>query len=126
MNTRMTQGAATAEPSYASDIDASQADSLTVEVDPAIAPLVPDYLEHRYVDVSVLLHALDGDDLDTIWEIGLDLAASGVSYGFDGITDLGVELQEAALDDDPRRAGEATRELESYLDCVSWRAAPES
>jgi hypothetical protein len=47
----------------------------------------------------------------------------GGSYGFDGITDIGLELEKAALAHDDGGVTHAIAELESYLGRVDYAVA---
>lgn len=62
--------------------------------------------------------AIDSDDFETVSILGHNLRGSGGGFGFQAITDLGAELEQAAGDTDVARARKLLGELSSYLDSI--------
>jgi HPt (histidine-containing phosphotransfer) domain-containing protein len=75
------------------------ADSLT-GADPAVAALLPAYLERRAVDARALEAALAASDYTAIAAIGHRLKGLGSTYGHDAISQAGRSLEEAARAED--------------------------
>ncbi|MFA5843942.1 MAG: Hpt domain-containing protein [Coriobacteriia bacterium] len=89
-----------------------------VHVDDSIAPLVPRYLARRADDAHAMRDALDSGDLMTARTIGHKMRGSGGGYGFDYLTDLGAEVEAAAVRGDLVTLRECVSALEEYLSHV--------
>ena len=75
--------------------------TVLVYVDSDLEALVPGFLANRQRDIEKMRDALASDDYVAIQHIGHAMKGTGGTYGFDGITDLGAEIESAA------KAGEA-------------------
>lgn len=89
-----------------------------VRVDPDLADLIPDFLEHKRADVGAILAAAARADFDALGSLGHNLKGEGGSFGLDRVSEIGAALQRAARDRDPARADRLARELSSYLETV--------
>uniref|UniRef100_A0A7C4Y6M7 Response regulator n=1 Tax=candidate division WOR-3 bacterium TaxID=2052148 RepID=A0A7C4Y6M7_UNCW3 len=69
---------------------------IIVYIDPEIKDLVPDFLKNRGEDLKSLYIALEKEDYENIQKIGHKMKGSGGSYGFDGLTEIGGSLEQAA------------------------------
>jgi HPt (histidine-containing phosphotransfer) domain-containing protein len=69
---------------------------IVVRVDKDIEDLIPDYLEMTHADVAKLRAALGNGDFETLNRIGHMLKGSGGGYGFDGITEVGKNIEQLA------------------------------
>src|SRR6185312_2501849 len=87
----------------ASAPEAPAAERVHVAVTPTVAPLVPGFLAIR-----VLGHTMKG---------------LGSSYGFDGISDIGLEIEHAAQAHDEGGLGRAIDALDRYLSQVDYSVA---
>lgn len=85
---------------------------------PAIADLIPGFLQNRRHDVVAALAALDRGDYAAVESLGHGMKGAGGSWGFDGITDIGAALEEAARRQDPLASQAWIGELTRYLDRV--------
>jgi hypothetical protein len=74
---------------------------IRIRVDPELASLIPGFLENRRQDVKSLLDAVHRGDFETARILGHSMKGSGGGYGFDGITDIGGEIEVAAKHCDP-------------------------
>ena len=71
-------------------------EKIVVHVDPDLADLIPGFLENRQKDVLTLQQALRTGDYATIGKLGHQMKGIGGGYGFDGLTDIGGALEQAA------------------------------
>lgn len=83
--------------------------------EPDLADLVPAYLERRLADVEAISAALEAGDLAAVQFVGHSIKGSGGGFGFDGLTDIGQELERAGRDRDADGASLALRHLRDYL-----------
>ncbi len=88
---------------------------IRIRVDPELASLIPGFLENRRKDVSSLLEAVKRGDFETARILGHSMKGSGGGYGFDGITDIGGEIEEAAKHSDPVAIHTHVEALSLYL-----------
>lgn len=94
---------AQSQPSARRDAAAQQIASAASAADPAVAALLPAFLERRAADARQLAAALASQDYDAIAAIGHRLKGLGSTYGIDAISDAGRELEAAAEAGDRER-----------------------
>ena len=99
------------------------AERLHVEVTPTVAALVPGFLANRGKDAGAARAALKRRDFHGLWVLAHTMKGLGASYGFDGITDIGASLEQAALAQDDGAALQSIAALESYLGRVDYAVA---
>lgn len=91
-------------------------DSIVVWVeDPDLEDLVPTFLENRQKDVVSLTTAIGERDYAVVMRLGHNMKGTGSAYGFDPITDVGAELERAALVGNRAASERATASLARYL-----------
>ncbi len=76
-------------------------------IDADLRELIPSYLKNRNDELPVLSEFLAGADYEALRKSGHQLAGSGGGYGFTRISEIGRELEAAALAGN----GEETRKL---------------
>jgi CheY-like chemotaxis protein/HPt (histidine-containing phosphotransfer) domain-containing protein len=84
---------------------------------------VPVFLRNRRLDVATLLSALEQNDFDTIEFLGHGMRGSGGMFGFQTISDIGMELEEAALNTDKASVSKALDDLSRYLNGINMPLA---
>lgn len=89
-----------------------------VTIDPELADLVPGYLENRRRDVLRVGEALQASDFDQIRTLAHSMRGSGGGYGFDEISRIGRDMEEAALAIDAGAVAAALARLREYLAAV--------
>jgi len=82
---------------------------------PSIDDLVPTFLAARRKDVDVLEQALEEGDLETVRRLGHQMKGCGTPYGFPRITELGMELERAAIQEDMATITVSTGQLRALL-----------
>jgi HPt (histidine-containing phosphotransfer) domain-containing protein len=95
-----------------------QEERIIINVDPEIADLIPGFLENRRNDIKAMDVALKQGDFETIRVLGHSMKGAGGSYGFDGVTDIGKSLEDAAKDNNTELIKRSVGELAAYLDRV--------
>jgi PAS domain S-box-containing protein len=105
-------------PPPAAQEEDSRTDTIRVRANPKVADLVPDFLRNRRQDAMAILDALDRGDFETVAGLGHGMKGAGSSWGFDGITDIGAALEQAAENADGGASRRWLAELSSYLDRV--------
>jgi len=91
---------------------------ILVKADPDIADLIPDFLENRRKDITVMLDALEHSNFETIRVLAHSMKGAGGGYGFDAITEIGRDLEQAAKSKNAEEIGKHISALSSYLDRV--------
>jgi hypothetical protein len=89
-----------------------------VHVDPDLADLIPGYLANRKKDIAAIHAALEKKALYTVRMLGHNMKGSGVGYGFETITDIGMMMEKAAKEGRNEEIRLQMKRLEDYLQRV--------
>jgi signal transduction histidine kinase/HPt (histidine-containing phosphotransfer) domain-containing protein len=92
--------------------------TIVVKVDDDIRELIGGFLANRNADVPKLLEAIESEDFETVRVIGHNMKGVGSNYGFDGITDIGAELEIAGKQQETLLAQRQVAVLVDYLERV--------
>lgn len=88
----------------------------TVDIaDPFARKLMDQYLANRQTDLGQLREAVNNDDFEAVRLKGHNMHGSGSSYGLDRISELGKDLELAAIEHDKPAVLELISALESYV-----------
>ena len=98
--------------------DAPYPDTITVEIDRELQPIVPEFLENRKKDCLLIDSLLAGNSFSEIRTLGHRMKGAGGSYGFDEISVLGEAIENAALAGDKTNVSSAIVRLSRYLERV--------
>lgn len=90
-------------------------DTITVYLDPDLEEIVPGFLDNRRKDVQTLTTCMEFGELDTIRLLGHRMKGDGGGYGFDAISAIGHQLEQAALRRDVATIRERIMELTNFL-----------
>jgi HPt (histidine-containing phosphotransfer) domain-containing protein len=94
---------------------------ITVKVDKDLEDLIPGFMQHRRDDVASLKASLSAGELDKIRITGHSMKGTGGGYGFDDLSQIGAELERAAVVGDAGEISALVDRLEKYLDHVVIR-----
>jgi len=92
--------------------------SFTIVIDSDIKDLIPNFLSGRKKDITTIRSLLVDGNFELIQSIGHTLKGNGSGYGFDGISEIGKEIELAAIDPNPTQIQQKLKELESYIEHV--------
>ncbi len=84
--------------------------------DRRIAERAPLFLRNTRQNSIIMREAFDGDDLATVISLGHRMSGAGGMFGFQGITDIGAAIEQAALRGDTASVLTSMEELSGYLD----------
>jgi HPt (histidine-containing phosphotransfer) domain-containing protein len=98
--------------------ESSRMDTILVRAEPKFADRIPAYLQNCRQNGIAMLDALDRVDFETVKYLGHQMRGSGGAFGFQAITDIGAELQQAAESSDTDASRKWVGELSNYLDRV--------
>ena len=93
-------------------------DKIVVIVDVDLEDLIPGFLENRTKELATLRTALEGADYQSVQSIGHSMKGVGGGYGFDGITELGRDLEGAAKIQDRDGIAALVEKYADYLDRI--------
>ncbi|MBF0428718.1 MAG: Hpt domain-containing protein [Magnetococcales bacterium] len=94
-----------------------QSDKITVHIDEDLAEIVPGYLFNRRKDVDQQLpQALASGDFQTLRILGHRMKGSGAGYGFEGVSEIGRAIEEAAKLENRDGITQGIADLANYLD----------
>jgi len=94
---------------------AKNSEKLVIHADPEIADLIPKFLDNRQKDINLIESALEKNDFEAIRMLGHSMKGAGGGYGFDGVTEIGRNLEEAAKEADANKIRNGVHELAEYL-----------
>ena len=90
-------------------------ETIHVTVENDLQDLIPNFMQRRHDDAGKLRAALSAGDLETLRVIGHSMKGTGGGYGFDGISEIGAAIEQAAIDADLDVAMIAVDRLVDYL-----------
>ena len=99
-------------------------DRIPIRPDADIRNLVPHFLANRRKDLDFIRGAIDAGDFEAVRTLGHNLRGVAHGYGFEGLTDFGQQLQEAAARADRARILQLHQRLADYLERVDVAEAP--
>lgn len=91
---------------------------ITVYINPELKELIPGFLENRRIEIKSILDSLIRNDFEAIRITGHNMQGIGGGYGFHGITDIGVSLEQAAKDRKPDDIKGLVEQMINYLECI--------
>lgn len=94
---------------------AADGSPIVAHVDPVLQPLLPTFLTRRRQDVTLIKQELKREGFRAIQTIGHNLKGIGSSYGFDGISEIGREIELAAQQLDAAAIRRQAAALDEYL-----------
>jgi HPt (histidine-containing phosphotransfer) domain-containing protein len=97
------------------------AERVIVTIERDLEYLIPEYLEGRRNDIESIRQALQKGDFETIRILGHNMKGTGGGYGFDAITVIGGNIQDAAKATEADELERLSDELEEYLDTIEIR-----
>jgi len=98
--------------------DDNRAKKIIIHVDPAIAELIPGFLQNRRKDIAAMLDAVQRGEFESVRVLGHSMKGDGGGYGFDAITEIGAALEQAAKQRNAVEIRDRVHELSRYLDQV--------
>jgi HPt (histidine-containing phosphotransfer) domain-containing protein len=90
-------------------------DIIMVSVDSDLAALIPDFLQSIRDQIPHLSELLRDDNYVDIQKIGHSLKGVGGGYGFQGITDLGAQIEQSARNSQHDGVEIGIADLQDYL-----------
>jgi signal transduction histidine kinase/DNA-binding NarL/FixJ family response regulator len=91
---------------------------IAIHVAPELRELVPNYFKHRQQDLATLEKSVLTEDFTTIARIGHNLKGSSHSYGFEGLGEIGKELEVVAQRKDLEGVRHQIDCMRDYLDRI--------
>jgi HPt (histidine-containing phosphotransfer) domain-containing protein len=91
---------------------------IRLSVEPGLKELVPGFLANRRKDLEAIDRALNSGNLEAIRAVGHNIRCFSRVYGFEHLTALGEEIQQAAVEQSTLRIAHAQNQLADYLSRV--------
>ena len=92
--------------------------NLTIQIDAELEELVPNYLQNLKKNIITIYEGLEKNDIEICRFLGHNIKGSGGSYGFDHISVLGGEIEEAASLGQNKEVKKITLRLDEYLEKI--------
>jgi HPt (histidine-containing phosphotransfer) domain-containing protein len=93
-------------------------DRIILTIDKDLEELIPGFLQNRHKDVTVLKDALAQGKIDTLKSVGHSLKGVGGGYGFDGLSEIGAEIERLAKTGETAGIAELIVRMDEYLDKI--------
>lgn len=90
-------------------------DKQSLEMDPIVQSLLPNYLKSRRLEIFKLQRLLADNCFEKIRIIGHNLRGSGGLYGLERISEIGKQIEESALISDQDSLGKNIQALHYFL-----------
>ena len=87
----------------------------TVTIEQEFDPMIPRFMENRSQELAAMQAALSRHDFESIRRLAHGLKGAGGSYGFDGLTTLGNEVEQAAKAADETGVANGLSSIAAYL-----------
>ena len=86
-----------------------------VAIDAELVSIIPEFFSYRGKDIDTIRLALAGDDFATIAFVSHNIKGSGGAFGFEQLSVIGQQLEEAAASRDHVTTSALVDSLERYL-----------
>jgi HPt (histidine-containing phosphotransfer) domain-containing protein len=93
-------------------------DKIEITIDRDLEDLIPGFMENRKKDVKSLNEALSNGKVDTLQSIGHSLKGVGGGYGFNGLSEIGAEIESMAKSGNLEGMQDLINKIKDYLDRV--------
>jgi len=93
-------------------------EKIIVHVDPDLEDIIPEFLLNLAEDLQSILEALDKNDYESVRILGHSMKGSGGGYGFDQVTEMGRDIENAAGAMDAQTVRDKVSEIKNYLQRV--------
>ena len=90
-------------------------EKIIVRVDPDIEDIVPIFFEKLNEEIDAALESLERANYEDIHIWGHNLKGTGSGYGFDGVSEIGKSLEQAAEAQNAEEIHKLVDELSTYL-----------
>ncbi|TDB37710.1 MAG: Hpt domain-containing protein [Actinobacteria bacterium] len=100
------------------DGSARSEDRPVAYVDRTLEALIPRFLERRLADTATIETLVSQGDFDTIQSMAHSIKGSGGGYGFDPITVIGSQIEDAAKAADGSAVIVSARKMRAYIEVV--------
>jgi HPt (histidine-containing phosphotransfer) domain-containing protein len=90
-------------------------EKIVIHADPEIADLIPRFLENRHKDIDSIRACLNQGDFEAIRMLGHSMKGAGGGYGFQGISEIGKQIEDAAKQNSNELVQEGLNQLNRYL-----------
>ncbi len=88
----------------------------TVRIEADLEELIPGFLKSRETDIEKVRGFLAESDFESIELLGHSLKGNGAGYGFDGLTAIGQEMEQAAKEKSPAGINKSLDDIAEYLE----------
>jgi signal transduction histidine kinase/DNA-binding response OmpR family regulator len=87
-------------------------------VDTDLKEFIPEILKETQSDIKRMQEAIEVQDYETMRIVGHTLKGFGGGYGFDLITEIGIQIEDAAKEEDCEEVEKWNNKLSDYIDKV--------
>lgn len=92
---------------------------VTEQVNEELRPLIDRFMQNSRNDLEEMRAALDAGELETVERLGHNAKGAGYGYGFDGLGEIGRQIEEAAKQGRRKDITSQLDRLDEYLNEVT-------
>ena len=100
------------------EIQEEKEESFVAHVDTDLKEFIPEIFKETQSDVKRMQEAIEVQDYETMRIVGHTLKGFGGGYGFDLITEIGKQIEDAAKEEDCEEVEKWNNKLSDYIDNV--------
>jgi HPt (histidine-containing phosphotransfer) domain-containing protein len=90
----------------------------TERIDAELEELIPLFLENTRKELDAMKASLDSEDFETLRRLGHSTKGAAFGYGFEGMGNIGLQIEDAAKAGSTSQAKVLVEELANYIDSV--------
>jgi len=91
---------------------------IIVTIDVELEDLIPGFLKSREKDIEKVREYLATGDFEAIRLLGHTLKGNGAGYGFDDLSVVGREMEQAATEEAPDAINKTLDDFSAYLENI--------
>lgn len=93
----------------------AEGERTVVRIDRDFAPMIPRFMGNRRRELAAMREAVAKGDYETVRKLAHDIKGAGGSYGFDALSAMAAELEQAATAGQGTNVQAGLAALERYL-----------
>ncbi len=90
----------------------------TERIDADLEELIPLFLENTRKELEAMKNALEEEDFETLRRLGHSTKGAAFGYGFEGMGNIGLKMEDAAKAASPLQLKNLLQELDDYIENV--------
>lgn len=95
-----------------------------VEVDEDLKDLIPQFLENRKQDISVLKDLVEKKDIESISQLSHKIKGAAAGYGFKELSDIAARIETASKNNDDSNLKSLAQAMYDHFKAIDIKYVP--